>query len=679
MFSALKRLTGRGDVESAPRTGHQAISANLQRKFARGVQYNMKIIIKGDRNVGKTCLFYRLQGKNFVESYTPTEEIQVACIHWNYKTTDDIVKVEVWDVVDKGKKKKTFDGLKLNNSQMEIPEEAALDAEFLDVYKGANGVILVMDITKSWTFDYIQRELPKIPEHIPIMILANHCDMSHHRTVTPHHLTFYVENLQRGPNAAQVRCCESSMRNGFGLRMLHKFFNLPFLQLQKDTLLKQLERNRHETELTIHELDLYLESDDADYNKFLENLVNRRRAKAESASSASLHASQSAQNLQYPSSPPSTGNVESEMKRSVSLRETYRIGPIGGGHPIPTGLHKTAIGVGNPHSKALGTNFHISDAISRSPGETRSSSAVASSPAVGPVPPQPAPPKESNFVSKLLGRSKSPESADTRPVNNKPAAGITSVEEFVPDEESLDRSFLEDVGQETIPANIEPESDSDDDFGNPLVSGFQDDLDPDDTTSSAKPLDIVSNGSNAVVNNASSRSSSNLSAKFHSMTLKPASSETANDNERRDSLSSVENEVVTNYTTSQPVAITGEALDSWLGCDSKWRRSPDGGEDSHSDCTKAKDDSISVGSGANGSCLDISTTKEKKKKKEKESDGKSTKKTKKKKEKTKSEGEKKKKKKSSSRSRIEDTDRDALEEFLNGPVTTPIDASYEAF
>lgn len=154
----------------------------------------MKIIIKGDRNVGKSCLLERLQGKGFIETYTPSEEIQVASIQWSFKATEDIVKVEVWDVVDRGKARIRQTGLKLS-AGAPVADTPALDAEFLDVYKGTHGVILMLDITKNWTFDYVCKELPKIPDDIPVLLLGNHCDMGHHRVITAGQAIGLIEGL----------------------------------------------------------------------------------------------------------------------------------------------------------------------------------------------------------------------------------------------------------------------------------------------------------------------------------------------------------------------------------------------------------------------------------------------------------------------------------------------------
>ena len=56
----------------------------------------VKIVIRGDRNTGKTALWHRLQGKKFVEEYIPTQEIQVTSIHWSYKSEGSPVTPPSW-------------------------------------------------------------------------------------------------------------------------------------------------------------------------------------------------------------------------------------------------------------------------------------------------------------------------------------------------------------------------------------------------------------------------------------------------------------------------------------------------------------------------------------------------------------------------------------------------------
>ncbi|KAF5293978.1 hypothetical protein FQR65_LT10949 [Abscondita terminalis] len=647
MFSAFKRLASKNEVhtnsgEPGRTPGHQSMSTSLQRKFARGVQYNMKIVIKGDRNVGKTCLFYRLQGKKFVEEYLPTDEIQVASIHWNYKATDDIVKVEVWDVVDRGKKKKRFDGLKLDNSQLEMPTEPALDAEFLDVYKGTNGVIMMMDLTKTWTYEYVQREIAKVPNHIPIIILANHCDMSHHRTITSDHVLYYIESII-STRMAQVRYAESSMRNGFGLKLLHKFFNLPFLQLQKESLLRQLERNEEETKATVQELDMYFESDEANYNKFLDNLVKKRREIADL-------------NANIPPSIPAHVTSQPPPIPTDSIKRSQS-GPIviGAGKPIPF----------NPLTGSAYTKIGVADA--------------------------PHIPKSASQGSGFLSRMKEGKDESLPDLRRLEVSPITSVEEFCPDGGQLDRTFLDDV-QSSSHNNVNEvvDSESDEDTGNPLVSEFQDDFDPDDGGLLKSNLGIKPTHSESKYSNSLKRPAEVCNEGEADKTL-PDDYDMKQTNDEFDTT-----------INSEISEITSEAFDTWMGADTKWRRSPEGGEDisavSHTidySGSTAYDDSTSVTSSnvhmellsskhshasanisANSDSESAPASLNSMKKEKKKDKDKSEKKHKSKKSKEKTnKGDKKIKK----RSREENAShRDELEEFLNGSVSPTADSAYEA-
>ncbi|XP_056458824.1 rab-like protein 6 [Gadus chalcogrammus] len=497
MFSALKKLVGSEPGQLRDKNipaGLQSMNQSLQRRFAKGVQYNMKIVIRGDRNTGKSTLWHRLQGKKFLEEYLPTQEIQATSIHWNYKTTDDVVKVEVWDVVDKGQKYPLLDGkgkkrgenLKMENETPES-DEVALDAEFLDVYKNCNGVIMMFDITKQWTFNYILRELPKVPPHVPVCVLGNHRDMGEHRVILPDDIRDLIASLNRPMGASYIHYAESSMRNGFGLKYLHRFFNIPFLQLQRETLLRQLETNQLDMDATLEELCVQQETEDQNYEIFLENLETRSKAFGSPGPANGQSPSSGSQSPVVPqsgastgSSSPSTPQPPTPFQNQGSAPQPPPAAPPSSAPPPPSTPAEPWGAVQSPEHPRLALS-PASGASGAPRPSTPASPALAA--------PQDQAPQKRGFISRWFGSSGPPEAQSAAPDGGaeQPVcpASVRSVDDFVPDER-LDRSFLEDGGGSKAKARPPAHSnvlDSDSDGegrGNPMVSGFQDELDPDD-------------------------------------------------------------------------------------------------------------------------------------------------------------------------------------------------------
>ena len=146
-----------------------------------GRKYNLKVVIKGDTNTGKTALFNRLQGHKFSSEYVSTSELQSAHIHWSYKATEDVVKTEVWDVVDKPASLKVAQqkvtALKISNTS--IPQEHSgtdddndsADAIEIDVYRNTHAVVFMYNPAKRWTFDYVLRESKKVPTAAELVVI----------------------------------------------------------------------------------------------------------------------------------------------------------------------------------------------------------------------------------------------------------------------------------------------------------------------------------------------------------------------------------------------------------------------------------------------------------------------------------------------------------------------------
>ncbi|RZC37959.1 rab-like protein 6, partial [Asbolus verrucosus] len=173
--------------------------------------------------------------------------------------------------------------------------------------------------------------------------------------------------------------------------------------------------------------------------------------------------------------------------------------------------------------------------------------------------------QSSGFISKV-GVDQVVEGAlpDLRRLEVSP---ITSVEEFCPDGGQIDRSFLDDV-QYNVQNNIkmeDNESDSDTDTGNPLVSELQEDFDPDEISSSKQKINY--------------RTELKAPAPLRAVRSDESSEIEIDKTAPEDYDMKQTNDEFDSTINSEISELTSDAYDAWMGADTKWRRSPEGGED----------------------------------------------------------------------------------------------------
>eukprot|EP01012_Entosiphon_sulcatum_P009364 TRINITY_DN1523_c0_g1_i1.p1 TRINITY_DN1523_c0_g1~~TRINITY_DN1523_c0_g1_i1.p1 ORF type:complete len:825 (+),score=149.93 TRINITY_DN1523_c0_g1_i1:43-2475(+) len=251
----VERQKSRADMRSVSARDIEQLDDRMKAKFQKGVKYNLKVVIRGAPGVGKTQLLRRLQGRAFEPLYTRSSRISAATINWRYEDSEEVVKVEVWDIVDKGfvestsgvdslrKKALSFFGSK---APMEESEMIA-DATTVDVYRGTHAAVFVVDITKRESLQYVLEEIPNVPRNCHILVLCNFFDCHEQRAVTEQDIRELVQTRagrkrQSALTDGRIYTLNTSMKNDFGLSELYKYLNLPFLNLKVAVLQETVQR-----------------------------------------------------------------------------------------------------------------------------------------------------------------------------------------------------------------------------------------------------------------------------------------------------------------------------------------------------------------------------------------------------------------------------------------------------
>ena len=261
-----------GNASSAPTESGlegrdvRALDKRVSSALAKGVRYNMKILIRGARKCGKSQLLRHLQGLPYQAEYTATPEIETAHVIWTCPRTDENVKVELWDTVDVGIQPKAewagvtgSDGAQSQEQAGCATDVVLLDAATINVYQGCDGVLVLYDPMRRETFDHAVKLVKEIPRNdIPVLLAANFADVCAGDASKSKVKQSELDKLAR---TRKLLCCvQMCCKDSFGVSEAQAFLSVPLLCLQQRYAEKQIRQAKEQLDETRERLDSHADT-----------------------------------------------------------------------------------------------------------------------------------------------------------------------------------------------------------------------------------------------------------------------------------------------------------------------------------------------------------------------------------------------------------------------------------
>jgi Ras-related protein Rab-1A len=151
----------------------------------RDYDYLFKLVLIGDTGVGKSCLLLRFADDAFTESYIST--IGVDFRFRTLKVDGKTVKLQIWDTAGQERFRTITSAY----------------------YRGADGIVMVYDVTSRETFDHVSDWLNEVDKYANEgtckLLVGNKSDMDG-KQVEPSEAQEYAETLQ-------IPCIETSAKS----------------------------------------------------------------------------------------------------------------------------------------------------------------------------------------------------------------------------------------------------------------------------------------------------------------------------------------------------------------------------------------------------------------------------------------------------------------------------------